>query len=79
MFFFFLRVLRTILILCRTNDVLEQFEHTNRQTQKEENSLKHNPPKEVRLRLHSMKAKRKFISKDLNFYVFKTRILITLF
>ena len=33
--------------------------NTNRQTQKEENSLEHYPPEEVGLRLHSMKAKTK--------------------
>ena len=60
--FFFLRFLRTILILSRINDILEkQFKHTNRQTQKEENSLEQHPPKEVGLRLHSMKAKTKSV------------------
>ena len=58
--FFFLQFLKTILILRRINDVLEQqFKHTYRQTQKEENSLEQHPPKEVGLRFHSMKAKTK--------------------
>ena len=63
-FFFFLRFLRTILILCRINDVFEQqFKYTNRQTQKEESSLELHPPKEVGLRLHSIIGKTKSVRK----------------
>ena len=53
-------ILRTILILCRINDVFEQqFKHTNRQTQKEESSLEQHPLKEVGLRVHPMNEKTK--------------------
>ena len=63
--------MRTILFLWRINDVLEQqFKHTNRQTQKKENSIEHHPPKEVGLRLHSIKAKTKS-SRFLGRYSFK--------
>ena len=37
-----------------------------RQTQKEENSLEQHPPKEVRLRFYSMKAKTKSLEGSYN-------------